>query len=113
MELITKKDYTLLSEASYFDAKGELKKTKEVTLYCLKICDAEEVENTLYSGKRLKALEFLCSKGYITPANLDGKIKISDFDYRSSVVLLEEYAASFLDFSPFLPKKENGENLES
>lgn len=101
-ELISQKNYTLLSEANCFDAKGESKKAKDVTIHCLKLEDSEELFSYLDAGKRLKALELLCSKGYI--AAPEGKIRINELDYRTSMALLEEYSSNFLDLSPFLAK---------
>lgn len=111
MELITKKDYTLLSEASCFDAKGELKKTKEVILYALKLSDCDEVMDLLRFNKLQKTLELLAKKGYIAPT--EGKLKLDDLDFRAATALFKEYEESFLDVLPFLPVKEKGEDLEN
>lgn len=111
MELITQKNYILLSEASYFDAKGELKKTKEVTLSALKLSDADEVMELLRFNKLQKTLELLAKKGYIVPA--EGKLKLDDLNFIAATALFKEYEESFLDVLPFLPTKEKGENSES
>lgn len=111
MELITKKDYTLLSEASYFDARGEIKKTREVTLYALKLSDSDEVMDLLRFNKPHKTLELLAKKGYIAPA--EGKLKLDDLNFIAAMALFTEYTDNFLDVSPFLPTKGKGEDLES
>lgn len=111
MELITQKNYTLLSEASYFDAKGELKKTKEVILYALKLCDADEIIDLLRFNKISKTLEFLAKKGYIVPT--EGKLKLDDLNFIAATALFKEYEENFLDALPFLPTKQKGEDLEN
>lgn len=111
MELITKKDYTLLAEASYFDARGELKKTKEVTLYALKLSDSDEVMDLLRFNKLQKTLELLAKKGYISPA--EGKLKLDDLNFIAATALFKEYEESFLDVLPFLPTKGKGEDSEN
>lgn len=111
MELITQKDYTLLSEASYFDARGELKKTKQVILYALKLSDADEVIDLLRFNKISKTLEFLAKKGYIVPA--EGKLKLDDLHFIAATALFKEYEESFLDALPFLPTKEKGKDSEN
>lgn len=109
MELITQKQYTLLSEASYFDPKGELKKTKEVTLKALKLCDSDEVIDLLRFNKLAKTLEFLAKKEYIVPS--EGKLKLDDLNFIAATALFKEYEESFLDALPFLPTREKGEDL--
>lgn len=111
MELITKKDYTLLSEISYFDAKGELKKTKELTLHALKLSDADEVMDLLRFNKLQKTLELLAKKGYIVSA--EGKLKLDDLNFIAATALFKEYEENFLDVLPFLPTKQKGEDLEN
>lgn len=102
-ELLKEKKYTLLSECSYF-INNDYKKTKEVNLLALKFCDSDKLLDLLTLNKKFEALNFLCEKGYISPVE-GGKLKIEDFDFRASVVLLEEYTSSFLDISPFLQIK--------
>lgn len=111
MELLTQKNYTLLSEASYFDSRGELKKTKEVILHALKLSDADELMDLLRFSKLSKTLELLAKKGYIVAS--DGKLKLDDLNFISATALFKEYEENFLDVSPFLPTKEKGESLES
>ena len=100
MELISKKNYKLINEANYFDLKGEIKKTKEVTLHCLKMEDSDKLMD-LIDKRRSDALELLCNKGYIAPLNAEGKIKSNDLDFRVAMDLLGEYSMSFLDLSSF------------
>lgn len=101
-ELISKKNYTLLTEANCFDPKGDLCKTKDVAMYCLKIEDADKLME-LIDSKRSEALIFLCEKKYITPTKIEGgKMKINDLDFRAAMDLLGEYTSSFLDLSPFI-----------
>ena len=102
-ELLREKKYSLISECSYFNSRGELAKTKEVNLLALKFCDSDKLLDLLTINKKFEALNFLCEKGYIAPVE-GGKLKIDDLDFRASVVLLEEYTSSFLDISPFLPR---------
>ena len=103
IELLKEKKYPLLSEGSYF-LNNEYKKTKEVNLLALKLCDSDKFLDLLTMNKKFEALNFLCEKGYIAPIE-GGKLKIDDLDFRSSVILLEEYTSNFLDISPFLPTK--------
>jgi len=103
-ELISKKNYTLLAEVEYFDSNGEIKRIKEVTLNCLKMEDSDEFMG-LIDTKRSMALEFLCKKGYISPANVEGAVKTNALDFRVAMDLLGEYSSSFLDLSPFIKTK--------
>lgn len=105
MELLTEKEYTLLSEASYFNSTGELKKTKNVILKALKLCDADEVIELLGINKLFRTLEFLAKKNYINVLEDGGKLKLDDLNYITASALFKEYEKNFLDVLPFLPQR--------
>ena len=99
-ELLREKKYSLLSECSYFNSKGELAKTKEVNLLALKFCDSDGLNDL----SDYKTLIFLSDKGYIVPVE-GGKLKVDELDTRVAKMLLIKYSKDFLDLSPFLPTK--------
>lgn len=104
MELLKEKEYELLAESEYFDKNGHLQKTNKVKLFALKFCDRDILLSALRLDNQFEALKILTEKGYIAPIQ-EGKLKIDNLDFRIAIVLLEEYSESFLDVSPFLPKK--------
>jgi hypothetical protein len=104
MEFLKEKEYKLLADSEYFDKNGHLQKTNKVKLFALKFCDRDILLSALREDNQFGALKILTEKGYIVPIQ-EGKLKIDNLDFRIAVVLLEEYSESFLDISPFLPKK--------
>ena len=101
-EYIAEKEYQLLMECEYIN-NGDIAKTKNIVMFDMHLENGDQAVK-LFSDK-LPFVNFLAEKGYITPAEKRGaKLKVNKLSYRAAILLAEEYAANFLDISPFLPK---------
>lgn len=96
-EFITKKDYELLSEATYLDKSGIAKKTKKVVLHSFNIEDGSELSQAMQEKINIaKALEMIVEKGYIKPSeDSDGTILVPSLHFRTARLLFDEYCESF------------------